>query len=327
MTALARRRLLAAVALTPLAAWAPTASAQGLPDRPIRLIVGFPPGTGPDLVARMLAQRLAEQLRQQVIVDNRAGAGGQIAAQAVARAAPDGTTLLLGEVGSIAIAPAAFEKLPYAPARELAGISEAVRSDFLFVVPATSPHTSLATFVKAARSRGDRTNLATFGAGTPGHFAADMLGEAAGFTVEPVHYRATGDAVTAIIAGDVAGAFVSTALGLAQIRGGRMRALATTAPARLAALPEVQTFAEAGWPALDVSAWFMLMAPAGTQAALLDLLQRQTVGALQHPETRTKLSEAGFSITGSSRPEAERLLVAEARRWAGVVRSSGFKGD
>jgi tripartite-type tricarboxylate transporter receptor subunit TctC len=303
------------------------ALAQAFPDRPLKLSVGFPPGTGPDVVARLLGQKLGELVKQQVVVENKAGAGGQIAAQSVAKSAADGTNLLLGEVGSISIAPPAFSKLPYDPAKELVGISEVVRSDFLLVVPVNSPYQSVADFLKAAKAKADKTNMATFGAGTPGHFGAEMLAEAAGFKVEPIHYRATGDAVTAIVAGDVQGAFVSTALGAAQIKGGKMRALATTAATRSPLLPEVPTFTEAGLPKIDFSAWFAIFAPAGTPAAALDALNKQIVAALQSPETKTKLIEAGFSVIGSSRADTEKMLKAEAARWAAVVKQTGFKGD
>ncbi len=323
-----RRHLLGALPALALSAWGLPAAAQSWPDKPLKLAVGFPPGTGPDVVARLVGAKLAELLRQQVVVDNRAGAGGQIATQSVAKSPPDGHGLLLGEVGSIAIAPPAFGKLPYDPAKELVGISELVRSDFVLVVPTHAPHASLGDFLKAAKARsGDRVNLATFGAGTPGHFGAEMLGEAAGFAVEPIHYRATGDAVTAIVAGDVAGAFVSTALAAAQIKGGKMRALATTAGSRSPLMPEVPTFAEAGLPKIDFSAWFVVFAPQGTPVAVLDLLNRQLVAAVQDPATRAKLQEAGFRVLGTTRADTEKMLKAEAQRWAAVVRATGFRGD
>jgi tripartite-type tricarboxylate transporter receptor subunit TctC len=323
-----RRRATAALGALALTSLLPLAArAQTLPARPLRLLVGFPPGTGPDIVARLIATALAERIGQQVVVDNRAGAGGQLAAQAVAKSTPDGSTLLLGEVGSIAIAPAAFSKLPYDPARELVGISEVARSDFLLVVPTASPHRSVADLIAAAKARADRTNFATFGAGTPGHFGAEMLAEAGGFKIEPVHYRATGDAVTAIIAGDVTAAFVSTALGVAQVKGGRVRALATTAAARSPLLPEVPTFAEAGLPKMDFSAWFAVFAPAGTPAAVLDELNRHIVAVTQAADSRSKLLDAGFSVRSSSRADTERMLKAEAQRWAAVVKATGFKAD
>jgi tripartite-type tricarboxylate transporter receptor subunit TctC len=333
MTALPRRRILLAtlastwLSCTLLASVPLTAQAQSYPDKPVKLSVGFPPGSGPDVVTRLLGQRLGELLKQQVVVENKAGAGGQIATLGVARSPADGYSLLLGEVASIAIAPPAFSKLPYDPARELVGVAEVVRSDFLLVVPASSPVKTVAEFVKAAKARGDRTNFGTFGAGTPGHFGAELFGEAAGFKVEPIHYRVTGDAVSAIVAGDVSGAFLSTALGAAQIKGGKMRALATTATQRSALLPEVPTFTEAGMAQIDFSAWFAVFAPAGTPPAILDQLNRQVVAAVQSPETRAKLAEAGFSVNGTSRADTDRMLKAESARWAAVVKATGFKGD
>lgn len=312
----------ASLGLLPLAA-----SAQAYPERPVRLTAGFPPGTAPDVAARLIGQKLGELLKQQVVIENKPGAGGQIATQAVAKARADGYELLLGEVGSIAIAPAAFSKLPYDPSKELVAVAEVVRSDFLLVVPANSPALTLADFIKAAKAKADRVNFATFGAGSPGHFGAEMLADAAGFKVEPIHYRATGDAVTGIVAGDVSGAFVSTALGVAQIKGGKMRALATTAPQRSTLLPEVPTFAEAGLPKVDFSAWFAIFAPAGTPAPVLDTLSRQLLAALQSPDLKTKLVEAGFSVTGRSRADTEAMVKAETQRWAAVVKATGFKGD
>lgn len=292
-------------------------------ERGWRLVVGFPPGTGPDVVARTLAQKLGPQ----VVVDNRTGAGGQIAAQAVAKGAADGSQVLLGEVGSIAIAPAAWSKLPYEPARELVALSEVVRSDFVLVAPASTPTRDVAAFVAAARAQRDRVNFATFGAGTPGHFGAEVFGEMAGFKVEPVHYRATGDAVTALIAGDVKAAFVSTALAVAQVNGGRMVALATTAAARSPLLPQVPTFAEAGFPKMDVAAWFALFVPAATPEAQQEALARQATAALQAADVRQALQQAGFTVVGSGRAEAQRMVQAETQRWAGIVKASGFKAD
>jgi len=303
------------------------ARAQGYPDKPVRLSVGFPPGTGPDVVARTLGQKLGELLKQNVVIDNKAGAGGQIAAQAVAKSPPDGYNVLLGEVGSISIAPAAYPKLPYDPLKELVPVSEVVRADFVLVVPATSPAKDVKGFIDASKARGDRTNFGTFGAGTPGHFGAEVFAEAGGFKIEPVHYRATGDAVTALIAGDVQAAFVSTALAVPQVKAGKMRALATTAQQRSPLLPDVPTFAEAGMPKIDFAAWFALFVPAGTPAAVIDTLNRQAVAALQSPDTRSTLQGAGFTVLGTSRADAERMLKAEAQRWAAVVKATGFKAD
>ena len=297
------------------------------PDRPLRIVVGYGPGTGPDVVARTIGQKLGEVLKQSTVIDNRAGAGGQIGAQAVAKGAPDGYTLLLAEVGSIAIAPAAFGKLPYNPAKELAALSEVARSDFVLVVPPSSPASDVAGFVKAARAKSDKINVGTFGAGTPGHFGAEMFAEMAGFKIEPVHYRATGDAVTALIAGDVQAEFITTGLAAAQVKGGKIRALATTASQRSPQLPDVPTFAESGYPKADLTVWFAFFVPMATPDAVQDALARAIVAATRDAEVKARLQEAGFSVLGTGRTEATRMVRDETRRWAQIVKASGFKGD
>lgn len=325
---LRRRQLIISIpSLGALALAAPAARAQGFPDHSIKLVVGFPAGTGPDVVARTIGLKLQENLAQPVVVDNRAGAGGQIGALAVAKALPDGYTLLLGEVGSISIAPSAYGKLPYDPARELVPVAEVARSDFVLVVPPNSPARDVKAFVAAARAGADRINFGTFGAGTPGHFGAEIFGTQAGFKIEPIHYRSTGDAITALVAGDVQGAFVTTALAAAQIRAGKVRGLATTAAGRSVQLPDVPTFAEAGMPQLNFSAWMALLAPADTPAAVLDTLNRAAVDAVKSAQVRKTLEEAGFTVTGTSRADSGGMLKSEATRWAAAVRASGFKAD
>lgn len=325
-----RRKLLALPLTVALAAALPLASfaePAAFPDRQIRLIVGFPAGTGPDVVARTVGLKLTDVLKQPLVVDNRAGAGGQIGAQAVAKSQPDGYTLLLGEVGSISIAPASYSKLSYDPARELVAVSELVRSDFILVVPVTSPYRSVKELVAGAAGKGDRVNFGTFGAGTPGHFGAEMFASEAGLKIEPVHYRATGDAITALVAGDVQAAFVTTALAAPQIKGGKLRALATTGVVRSALLPDVATMTEAGFPKVDFSAWFALFAPAGTPVATLDVLEKAAVAAMQTPEVKRVLQDAGFALSGTGRVESERMVKAEAVRWASVAKATGFKAD
>jgi len=327
-TASLSRRLFAGWMAAMAGAWLPghAAAAETYPARPIRLAVGFAPGTGPDILARTLGQKLGDLLGQPMVVENRAGAGGQIAAQFVAKSPPDGYTVLVADVSAISIAPAAFSKLGYDPARELVPVSEVVKTDFILVVPNQSPARSVAEFVKAARSR-DKVNFGTFGAGTPGHFGAEMFAEQGGFRIEPVHYRATGDAVSAVVSGDVNAVFMSTALATAQVKGGKMRALATTAPQRSPLLPEVPTFAEAGYPKADFSAWFALFVPAGTPESVVAGLNAKAVAAVQSPEARKRLEEAGFSISGTSAEDARRMIAAEAERWKKIVAATGFRGD
>lgn len=305
----------------------PTLALAQYPNAPIRLNVGFPPGTGPDIVARTLAQQLGDRLKQSVVVENRAGAGGQIAAQTVARSPADGYTLLLGEVGSISISPATYDNLNYDPAKDFAPISEVVRADFVLVVPADSPYKTLADFVNAGKSASDRINFGTFGAGTPGHFGAELFAREAGMKIEPVHYRSTGDAVSALVSGGVDAAFVTTALAAPQVNGGKMRALAITGAQPSTALPGVPTFGQAGYGNVDFGAWFALFAPAGTPDAVLDHLQTESAAALQSPEAARALQNAGFIVVASSRQDLQRLLDTEAQRWATIVKETGFKAN
>jgi len=304
------------------------AFSQTYPDHPVRLVVGFPPGTGPDLVARSVAQALGDGSRgQRLVVENRAGAGGQIAAQTVTRSPADGYTLLLGEAGSISIAPAVYSKLPYDPEKQLVPVVELARSDYVLVVPISSPAHDVKGFIANARSDAKRINFATFGIGTQAYLGAEMLADLAGFKIEPVHYRDTGAAITSLISGAVQAAFLTPAMAAAHVSSGKMRALAITAPVRSPLLPGVPTFTEAGWPQVDFSAWFAIFAPAGTPAPFLDALNRQLVTAVQHPDVQRVLQEAGFKVTGTTRVESEKMVKSEAARWANIVKTKGFKLD
>ena len=304
---------------------ASTTAAAAWPEQPVRLTVGFPAGTGPDIVARTVGERLAKELGQSVVVENKAGAGGQIAAHSVANAAPNGYTILLGEVGSISISPETTANLSYKPLTDFAPITEPVRADFVLVTPADSPYKDINDFVKGAKKDTDWFNFATFGAGTPGHFGAELLAEAGNFKIEPIHYRSTGDAVTAIISGQVQGAFITTAMANTQVNGGKMQGLAITGAKRSKMLPDIPTFAEKGMEDVNFGAWFAFFAPAGTPDDVLDTLHKGIVTSLQDEQVRTTLENAGFAVIGSSRKELADLLVSEQKTWAGVVQKTGFK--
>ncbi|HLT98269.1 MAG TPA: tripartite tricarboxylate transporter substrate binding protein [Burkholderiaceae bacterium] len=300
-------------------------AAAAWPEQPVRLTVGFPAGTGPDIVARTVGEALSKELGQPVVVENKAGAGGQIAAHSVANAAPNGYNILLGEVGSISISPETTSELSYKPLRDLAPITEAVRADFVLVTPTDSPYSDLKSFIQAAAGHSDSFNFATFGAGTPGHFGAELLAEAGKFKIEPVHYRSTGDAVTAIVSGQVHGAFITTAMATTQISGGKMKGLAITGAQRNKMLPEIPTFAEEGLQDVKFGAWFAFFAPKGTPDDVLETLNTKVVAALKDENVRNTLENAGFGIVGSSRQQLADLMVEEQKIWSGVVKKTGFK--
>lgn len=303
----------------------PFAVAAQYPERTITVEVGFPPGTGPDIVARTLGQQMGRELGEAVIVQNKAGAGGQIAAQSVANAKPDGYTLLLGEVGSMAIAPAAYKQLNYDVTTDFAPITEAVRVNMVLAVPADSPYNSLEEFLEGARSSELPVNFGTFGAATPGHFGAELFASEADFEIESVHYRNTSDAITGLVSGDVAAAFITTAMAGPYVSDNRLKALAVTGTERFPMFPDVPTFIEADMLDVDFGAWFAYFAPAGTPDDVLDILQEKIALALEADAVIEPLAKAGFVMIGSSRDEMAALQDSDLARWKQVVEDTGFE--
>jgi tripartite-type tricarboxylate transporter receptor subunit TctC len=318
-----RRAALASAALS-LVALAPRARAQGFPERPVRLVLGFPPGTAPDVVARLLAEALREVWPAGVVVDNRAGAGGHIAAPEVARAAPDGTTLLLGELGTLAMAPSTHARLNFDPARDFAPIGEVASIGFGFVVPAALPVTDMAGYTAWARSQ-PQVFMGTFGAGTPGHFGAAILANELRISAEPVHFRSTGEAMTAILGGNVQGMFGSVALVAPHVQAGRLKALAVTTAEPAPQLPGVPTVGQLGLAGLGFVSWFGVVAPAATPEAVQAEIEAGLRRALANPTLRARLQEAGFRVGEGGRAAFAAQIRAETARWAEVVRATGFR--
>lgn len=324
LTAL-RVRALVLMAVTACACTA--ALAQPYPAKAVRMIVGFPAGTGPDIAARVLAQKLQETSQYNVVVDNKPGAGGLIAAQEAARAAPDGYTIMLGEVGQLSIATSSYSKLPYDVQRDFAPVSQVVSADFVLLTNPEKNTSKTAREFAAWAKQQPKFFMATFGAGTPGHFGAYMFGEAAGVAVEPVHFKSTGDAVGALLGGDVPAVFASMALALPNVKAGKMRALAVSGGSRALALPDVPTLKEEGFANLEFSAWFGVVAPAKTPVEILDRLSADIIKAVSLPETRAKLQDMGFKVTGTNRAEFAKIIRDDTVVWGKAVRGTGFKAD
>jgi len=321
------RRTLLATAATLLCGATFNVQAQTYPTRPVRLIVGFPAGTGPDIVARLVGQKLSEQWGMGVVVDNKPGAGGLIAATEAARAAPDGYTLMLGETGQLSIAPSSYNKLPYDPAKDFAPVSQVVTADFILLVnPQKVPAKNVKEF--AAWSQQQKgLFMATFGAGTPGHFGAFMFGDAIKITPEAVHYRNTGDALAGLMGGDVHGVFASVGLATANVKGGKLVALGSTGGTRTGALPDVPTIKEQGYPGLEFNSWFGVVAPAKTPSDVLAKLSTDVQKAVKSPDIKAKLEESGFKVTGTSREEFASVIAADTATWGKAVAATGFKAD
>ncbi|KQP37067.1 tripartite tricarboxylate transporter substrate binding protein [Pseudorhodoferax sp. Leaf274] len=320
-----RRLALCAAALVPFAA---LAQAPAYPSKPVRIIVGFPAGTGPDIVARLLAQKLSEGWGNLgVIVDNKPGAAGLIAASEAARAAPDGYTLMLGETGQLSIAPSSYNKLPYDPARDFVPVSQVVTADFILLVnPAKVPAKNVKEYVDWTRQQKGMF-MATFGAGTPGHFGAFMFGDAIGIKPEPVHYKSTGDAMSGIFGGDVSGVFASAGLAAPNVKSGKLVALASTGGQRTAALPDVPTFKEQGYANLEFNSWFGIVAPAKTPPEVVAKLNADIVRAMHSPDGQKKMEDAGFRVTGTTQQEFASVIAADTAKWGKAVAATGFKAD
>ncbi|KQX87138.1 Bug family tripartite tricarboxylate transporter substrate binding protein [Variovorax sp. Root473] len=327
-----RRALIAATTLIGLGGipWASQALAQtgAYPSRPVRLVVGFPAGSGPDIVARLLAQKLSEGWGNLgVVVDNKPGAAGLIAASEVARAQPDGYTLMLGETGQLAIAPSSYSKLPYDPKKDFVPVSQVVTSNFMLVVnPAKVPARDVKQFVAWSRAQ-KGLFMGTFGAGTPGHFGAFLFGDAIGLQPEPVHYKTTGDALGGLFGGDVAGSFASVGLTAANVKAGKLLALASSGDTRSASLPDVPTFREQGYPQLAFNSWFGIVVPARTPPEIVARLEADIRKAVQSADGKAKLEDAGFGVTGTSAQEFVRIIAADTLTWGKVVAATGFKAD
>jgi len=325
---LSRRSAMLALASAACSTTTGVQAQTSYPTHPVRLIVGFPAGTGPDIVARLLAQKLSEGWNNMgVIVDNKPGAGGLIAASEAARAAPDGYTLMLGETGQLSIAPSSYNKLPYDPAKDFAAVSQVVSADFVLLVnPQKVPAKNVKEFVGWTQQQ-KGLFMATFGAGTPGHFGAFMFGDAVKLKPEAVHYKNTGDALGGLFSGDVQGVFASVGLAAPNVKAGKLVALGSTGATRTGALPDVPTIKEQGYSNLEFSSWFGVVAPAKVPADILAKLSADIQKAVKAADTKAKLEESGFRVTGTSREEFARIIAADTVTWGKAVAATGFKAD
>jgi tripartite-type tricarboxylate transporter receptor subunit TctC len=320
------RRLL--VALTALLAPATGASeAQELPSRAIRMVVAFPAGGPTDFVARLLAEKLKPLIGQTVIVENRAGANGVIGAEYVARAEPDGTTLFLTTVGAVAITPHLMAKVPYDPSRDFAPITLVVRNTTILVVKSDKPVASAKELAALAAQNPGAVAVASTGSGSTPHLALELYQAAAGVKFLHVPYRGAAPALTDLLGGQVQGMFADALALMSQIEGGKIRPLGAASDNRNAALPDVPTLAEQGYPDTNADNWYGLLAPARTPAPVIAKLHDAVVTALAAPDMREKLIRSGAIPAPTSTAEFAKLMRDELARWGRVVREKNIKAD
>ena len=308
------------VALSLLAPTAP-AFAQDFPHKPVKIVVGFGPGGLGDTVVRTLAQEMAKSMGQSVVVENAPGAGGITAASAVARADPDGYTLLLVS-GQNAFSPYLFKSLPYDPVDDFAMISTIGTFHFLLVADKDSPLKTVADVIAAARRDPAHFNIGTISVGSAQHLSARLFATMAGLDVPIVPFKSTGDVIAALRGRSVQVAMETVTGALGQIRGGSLRAIATTAPARIGFLPDVPTIAESGGPTLSryvSESWNGIVAPAGTPADVVQKLNREIAKALATPEVRQRFVSLGIEPRGSSPEALKEVFLKDAAKWRVVI--------
>jgi len=321
-----RSILTAAVAMAAAGVAAP-AHAQGTyPTRPIRFVIPFPPGGGLDLMGRMIGQHLAEAWGQQVLVDNRPGAGGQIGTEIVARAAPDGYTITLVS-SAHTINPALYRRLPYDAIRHFAPVIQVTSVPHLLVVHPSIPARTVRELIQLVRARPGQLPYASGGVGASTHLAGELFRSMAGLDMVHVPYKGSGPGMVDVIAGQVPITFGSVPSTLPFVRNGKLRALGLTGDRRSPSAPEVPTIAEAGLPGYEAATWHGLLVPQGTPAAIVTRLNEETRRMLALPATRERLAREGLEAVGGT-PEAFGLrLLAEVDKWAKVVKAAGIRPE
>lgn len=315
-----RRHLLALPATLALPG---IARAQAWPSRPVRMIVPFPPGGTTDVVARLVAQRLSVTLGQSFVIENRAGAGGTLGSDLVAKSPPDGLAFVVSNIASHGVGPSVYRAMPYDSVRDFTHVALMAEVPSVLVVSATSPIRSLADFVAAARAR-PGMSVGSPGNGTSSHAKQEILKRAAGIETTHVPYRGSGPMMNDLAAGNV-DAIITTLVEAG--RNERFRLLAVTAAQRVEGWPDVPTFPELGYPDLVASTWFGLSGPAGLPAPITARLNAEVLAALAHPEVAPRLVEAGATPRRMSAPEYQAFVAAEVRRWAAVVQAAGIRAD
>lgn len=319
---ISRRSCLAAGAAVAAGSLA-QAQSPAFPTQPLRILVGFAPGGGADVVARLIGPYLSEGLGVPVIVENKPGAGGNLATEATARAKADGHTVLMGTIAALAINPAIYQRLPFNPETDLAAVSNAVDSCNVLVVTHSSPITSLPQLLQAGKAK--HLNYGSSGVGTAGHLAGVLFAKLTGTPVVHVPYRSGGHLMTAILSNEVDFSFASGVTAMPQLQGGKLRALAVTTARRSAALPQVPTLQELGIKNFASNNWHGFVAPGATPKPVIERLNREIVKALQRPDLREKLLAQALDPAPTTPEAFAAFMHAERQKWSVVVKEAGVK--
>lgn len=319
--------LLVAALLTPVAGAAETPVPADYPNKPIRIVAPTPPGSPPDVIARLIGERLGSAFGQPIVVENKPGAVGTIGLQVVARAPADGYTFGVLAMPFV-LGPSLLPSMPYDQQKDLAPVSHLVWASNILVVNASSNLRSLSDIVKTGRAKPGELTYASGGNGTPAHLAAALFAQRSGVQMRHVPYRGAAEGVAAVLAGQVDMMFAASGAALPQVRSGKLRALAIAAPARHPSAPEVPTVAEQGFEGFDIRDWQGIVAPAGTPAAIVRKVATEVSRIAALPEVRERLSAMGMDVVEQGSPDAFGTLIStESTRWNRVVREAGIRAE
>ena len=322
------RRAALSLAAT-LAILAPHAAraADAYPAKPVRFVVAFPPGGGTDIIARAIAQKLAERIAQQVVVDNRPGAGGNIGTDIVAKSAPDGYTMLMGSAGPLAINASLFGKMPFDPIKDLAPVTLAASTPNVLVVHPSLRAATVKELIALAKARPGEINFASSGHGTPAHLAGELFNSMVGVKMVHVPYKGAAPALADLLGGQVQLMFSTMPPALPHVKDGKLRALAVTSAKRSPAAPDLPTLDEIALPGFEANTWHGVVVPAGTPRAIIARLNREIVAILHLPDVVERFSSQGAEALGSTPEEFAAYIRSETLKWAKVVRDSGAKAE
>lgn len=311
-----------ALALAPLAA-----QAQAFPSKSLTMIVPFSPGGTTDILARVVGQFMAKDLGQPVIIDNRPGAGGNIGAQMVARAAPDGYTILMGTVGTHAINQSLYKKMPFDPIKDFAPITRVALVPNLLVANPSQPFKTVKELIAYAKANPGKVTFASSGSGTSIHLSGEMFQQMAGVDMQHIPYKGSAPALSDLLGGQTAIMFDNMPSVIGHVRAGKLRPIAVTTPTRSPALPDVPTIAESGVPNYSATSWFGILAPAATPAPVIARLNASILKALADPEVKKKLAEQGAEPHGEKPEQFAEFIRSETAKWGQTVKVSGATAD
>ena len=305
----------------------PSYAQSSYPNKPIKLFVGFPPGGGVDFTARLIAPHLAEALGQQVVIENKPGAAGVIALNELTRAAPDGYTLAIANIGPMVLAPNMMAKKPYEPLKDFTPIGQIVSTYFLAVVPRDLPVDSLKSFIQWAKKNPDKANFASGGNGSITHLNGELLNTVSGIKLTHIPYKGSAPAIVDLVSGQTHILIDITNILVPQVQSGALKAIAITSPNRDKDLPNVPTMRESGFAELETSGWQGLVGPAGMPKDVVQKLQGALKKVLSNPDVRERLEKSGTPITERSSMEFSNFIKSENDRWASVIKASGASMD